>query len=194
MLCQAFLGLWLVEGSQLWHTLHRPLWSCGVSATLGVSRLRLVTPRVYHIHHSFLGVYVIDRPQGSCGVLSHPDPTRLRLVRSGWLRLDSRPDCTFQQGVTNNTTWLSGQHHVEFWSLFLLFWSCFCCFFRLDTLAGFKGKAGTFYNEACHFEHSAACPCISLCFLRSAIYMRSSKQSCEYKLYIAIPSGHSAEI
>ena len=40
--------------------------------------------------------------QSRLSALSHPDPTRLRLVRSGWLRLDIRPDCTFQQGVTNS--------------------------------------------------------------------------------------------
>ena len=39
---------------------------------------------------------------GLQSALSHPDPTRLCLVRPGWLRLDIRPDSTFQQGVTNN--------------------------------------------------------------------------------------------
>ena len=39
---------------------------------------------------------------GLLSALSHLDPTLLRLVRSGWLRLDIRPDSTFQQGVTNN--------------------------------------------------------------------------------------------
>ena len=34
--------------------------------------------------------------------VSHPDPSRIRLGGSGWLRLDIRPDCTFQQGVTNS--------------------------------------------------------------------------------------------
>ena len=34
---------------------------------------------------------------------SHPDPTQLRLMGSGWLRVDSRPHCTFQQDVTNST-------------------------------------------------------------------------------------------
>ena len=44
--------------------------------------------------------------KGLLSALSHPDRTRLHLVRSGWLRLDIRPDCTFQQGVTNNTTYI----------------------------------------------------------------------------------------
>ena len=35
-----------------------PNGSCGVCDTLVVTRLRLVTPRVYPIHHSFLGVYL----------------------------------------------------------------------------------------------------------------------------------------
>ena len=55
---QAFLGLWLVEGIQLWNRLHRPLGSCGVSDTLGATQLCLITPRIYHIHHSFLGIYL----------------------------------------------------------------------------------------------------------------------------------------
>ena len=38
-----------------------------------------------------------------CKKVRHLDPTRLRLVKSGSLRSDSRPDCTFQQGATNNT-------------------------------------------------------------------------------------------
>ena len=56
-LSQAFLGLWLVEGSQPWYKLHGPFWSCCVCDTLEVIRLRLITPREYHIHHSFIGVY-----------------------------------------------------------------------------------------------------------------------------------------
>ena len=47
-----------MEGSQLWYKPHRLLGSCGVCDTLVVTRLRLVTPRVYVIHHSFLGVYL----------------------------------------------------------------------------------------------------------------------------------------
>ena len=40
-----------------WYKLHKPLRSFGVCDTLGVTRLCLITPRVYLIHHSFLGVY-----------------------------------------------------------------------------------------------------------------------------------------
>ena len=47
-----------MEGNQLWYKPHRLLGSCGVWDTLGVTRLRLVTPWVYPIHHSFLGVYL----------------------------------------------------------------------------------------------------------------------------------------
>ena len=47
-----------MEGSQLWYKPHRLLRSGGVWDTLGVTRLRLVTPWVYPIHHSFLGVYL----------------------------------------------------------------------------------------------------------------------------------------
>ena len=47
-----------MEGSQLWYTLYRPLESCGVCDTLVVNRRRLVTPRVYVIRQSFLGVYL----------------------------------------------------------------------------------------------------------------------------------------
>ena len=34
----------------------------------------------------------------------------LRLVRSGGLRLDIRPDSTFQQGVTNNIKWSAPEY------------------------------------------------------------------------------------
>ena len=36
--------------------LNRPLSSCGVCDTVGVTRLRPVTPRVHNIQHSLLGV------------------------------------------------------------------------------------------------------------------------------------------
>ena len=36
VLCQAFLGLWLVEGSQLWYKWYRALGSCGVYDTLAL--------------------------------------------------------------------------------------------------------------------------------------------------------------
>ena len=57
ILSKFFLDYDWFEGSQLRYKPHRPLASCGVFDTLGVTRLRLVAPRVYHIHHSFLGVY-----------------------------------------------------------------------------------------------------------------------------------------
>ena len=41
--------------------LHRPLGSCGICDTLGLTQFRLVTPRVYHIHHKFLGVLSITQ-------------------------------------------------------------------------------------------------------------------------------------
>ena len=69
-----FLGLWLVEGSQLWYKQHRLLGSCGVCDTLGVTRLRLVTPWVYPIHHSFLGVYLslIEQESSPCLIVWGP--------------------------------------------------------------------------------------------------------------------------
>ena len=42
----------------LWYKQHRPLGSCGVCDALGVTRLRLATPLIYHIRYSFLGVYL----------------------------------------------------------------------------------------------------------------------------------------
>ena len=42
--------------------LHITLGRCGVCDTLGVTRLRLVTHRVYHIYHSFPGVYLSLEP------------------------------------------------------------------------------------------------------------------------------------
>ena len=36
----------------------RPLGSYGVCDILEVTRFHLVTPRVYHIHHSFIGVHL----------------------------------------------------------------------------------------------------------------------------------------
>ena len=57
-LFQAFPSLRLDEGSQQWYKLHRPRGSCVIYDTLGTTRLRLVTPRVIYIHHSFLGVYL----------------------------------------------------------------------------------------------------------------------------------------
>ena len=58
-----------MEGSQLWYKPHRLLGSCGVCDTLGVTRLRLVTPWVYPIHHSFLGVYLSLNPHFSRPVI-----------------------------------------------------------------------------------------------------------------------------
>ena len=53
VLSQAFLDLWLVEGSQLWYKLHRAHGSWGVCDTLEVTRRCLMTLWMYHIHHSF---------------------------------------------------------------------------------------------------------------------------------------------
>ena len=60
---QSFLGLLLVFGCQLWYKLHRSLGSCVVCNTLGVTRLRIVAPRAYHIRQSFLGVYLSRIPR-----------------------------------------------------------------------------------------------------------------------------------
>ena len=77
VLCQAFLGLWLVKGSQLWYKQHRPLGICGVCITIGVTRLRLVTPQVYHIHHSFLGIYLSHIPSQLSITYSLTSTTRI---------------------------------------------------------------------------------------------------------------------
>ena len=44
---------------------------------------------------------------GLISALSHPDLTRRSRVGSEWLRADSRPDSTFQQGVTKLSPALS---------------------------------------------------------------------------------------
>ena len=64
-----------MEGSQRWYKPHRLLGSSGVCDTLGVTRLRLVTPWVYPIHHSFLGVYLsrglLDQCCLLCGCITN---------------------------------------------------------------------------------------------------------------------------
>ena len=57
---------------------------------------------------------------GLLSTLSHPDPTRWSQVGCGWIWMDIRPDHTFQQGVTNDTTWPSGQ--AQIWKSDSMFW------------------------------------------------------------------------
>ena len=59
-------------------------------------------------------------------------PTWLRLVRSGWLRLDIRPDCTFQHGVANNTL-LYRNYCIELVCICWIVWYCtilYCIIFH----------------------------------------------------------------
>ena len=83
-----------MEGSQLWYKPHRLLGSCGVWDTLGVTRLRLVTPWVYPIHHSFLGVYLSHVGDGAVGgprlALEYEKQNRrLRMSSDHWPRIST---------------------------------------------------------------------------------------------------------
>ena len=85
-----------MEGKQLWYKIQYRTAEFNITswaaASFGPPKL-LKKIEMYILFFLSMIEQMINslRPVGKC----------LRLVRSGWLRLDIRPDCTFQQGATN---------------------------------------------------------------------------------------------